>query len=176
MESSTVASNLNFTEFSKQDLVNISEGFGPENFPFLPRNEMLMLDRITGIDPFGGKHGKGHISAEYDISPNKWFFDCHFKNDPIMPGSLGVDGLCQLLGFYLGWLGYQGKGRALGVGETKYLREIDRQTQCIRFSLDVKQIPATSSFHFAIADGKIFCDSKLATRVSRISVGLAAKD
>jgi 3-hydroxyacyl-[acyl-carrier protein] dehydratase/trans-2-decenoyl-[acyl-carrier protein] isomerase len=81
---------------------------------------MLMFDRITSIAEDGGANGKGHILAEFDIRPDLWFFSCHFKGDPVMPGCLGVDALWQLVGFYLGWLGSPGRGRALGVGEVKF--------------------------------------------------------
>ena len=96
-----------------------SELFGPGNAQ-LPLPPMLMFDRITHVSADGGAHGKGRIVAEFDIKPDLWFFSCHFQGDPVMPGCLGVDALWQLLGFFLGWLGAPGKGRALGVGEVKF--------------------------------------------------------
>ena len=111
---------MNQSSFSRQDLLDCSEGklFGEGNSR-LPAPNMLMMDRIVEINADGGEHGKGFIHAELDINPDLWFFDCHFKGDPVMPGCLGLDAMWQLVGFYLGWSGGPGRGRALGVGEVK---------------------------------------------------------
>ena len=108
------------SSFSKEDLLACSRGdmFGPGNSQ-LPAPNMLMMDRVSLITDEGGEFGKGQIIAELDITPDLWFFDCHFPNNPIMPGCLGLDGLWQLTGFNLGWRGWQGRGYALGVGEVK---------------------------------------------------------
>jgi len=108
------------TSFDRDDLLKCARGelFGPGNAQ-LPEPPMLMMDRITDISGDGGAHGKGHVLAEFDITPDLWFFDCHFPGNPIMPGCLGLDGLWQLTGFNLGWRGWQGRGYALGVGEIK---------------------------------------------------------
>ena len=108
------------TSFDKEDLLKCARGelFGPGNAQ-LPAPPMLMMDRITEISADGGLHGKGHVVAEFDITPDLWFFECHFPGNPIMPGCLGLDGLWQLTGFNLGWRGWQGRGYALGVGEVK---------------------------------------------------------
>ena len=109
------------TSFSKEDLLKCARGelFGPGNAQ-LPAPPMLMMDRITEISGDGGLHGKGHVVAEFDITPDLWFFECHFPGNPIMPGCLGLDGLWQLTGFNLGWRGWEGRGYALGVGEVKF--------------------------------------------------------
>ena len=113
------------SSFTKEDLLACSQGelFGPGNSQ-LPAPNMLMMDRIVEISETGGDYDKGYILAELDVKPDLWFFDCHFPGDPVMPGCLGLDALWQMLGFYLGWLGYPGKGRALGVGEIKFVEEI----------------------------------------------------
>ena len=107
--------------YSLEDLIECAKGnmFGPGN-PQLPMPPMLMFDRITDIKKDGGEFNKGLIIAELDINPELWFFDCHFVNDPVMPGCLGLDAMWQLLGFHLGWLGLEGKGRALSVGNVKF--------------------------------------------------------
>ena len=109
------------SSFTFEEILTCSRGemFGPGN-PQLPLPPMLMLDRITEVSEDGGDNGKGHIRAEYDITPERWFFDCHFAGDPVMPGCLGLDALWQMTGFYLGWLGCEGKGRAISVGEIRF--------------------------------------------------------
>ena len=113
------------SSYSYDEIIECGKGnlFGQGNAQ-LPAPPMLMFDRITKVNKDGGVHGKGEITAELDINPDLWFFKCHFLGDPIMPGCLGLDALWQMLGFYLGWLGYPGKGRALGVGEIKFVEEI----------------------------------------------------
>jgi 3-hydroxyacyl-[acyl-carrier protein] dehydratase/trans-2-decenoyl-[acyl-carrier protein] isomerase len=118
--------------YSYEEIIECGKGnlFGPGNAQ-LPAPPMLMFDRITQVNKDGGMHGKGEIIAELDIKPDLWFFECHFLGDPVMPGCLGLDALWQMLGFYLGWLGYPGKGRALGVGEIKFVEEIKPDKQLI---------------------------------------------
>ena len=112
--------------------------FGPGN-PQLPMPPMLMMDRITTINDDGGSEGKGEIIAEFDITPDKWFFDCHFIGDPVMPGCL-VDGLWQLVGFYLGWAGGTGRGRAISVGSVKFSGQIQPSAKLVTFKLDIKRL------------------------------------
>ncbi|HCV02985.1 MAG TPA: bifunctional 3-hydroxydecanoyl-ACP dehydratase/trans-2-decenoyl-ACP isomerase, partial [Pseudoalteromonas sp.] len=111
--------------YTKEELVLCGQGemFGEGNCR-LPSDNMLMMDRIISITADGGEHGKGQIVAELDINPDLWFFDCHFKGDPVMPGCLGLDAMWQLVGFFLGWSGGPGLGRALGVGEVKFTGQI----------------------------------------------------
>jgi 3-hydroxyacyl-[acyl-carrier protein] dehydratase/trans-2-decenoyl-[acyl-carrier protein] isomerase len=116
------------SSYTKEDLLKSSEGgyFGPGNAQ-LPAPPMLMIDRITEISLDGGEFGKGHVVAELDITPRLWFFDCHFLGDPVMPGCLGLDAMWQIVGYWLGWSGSPGKGRAVGVGEVKF-RETSSRT------------------------------------------------
>ncbi|GAB7264321.1 hypothetical protein DZS_08470 [Dickeya ananatis] len=111
--------------YSKEDLFASGRGelFGPQG-PQLPAGNMLMMDRVISMTEDGGLHGKGYVEAELDINPDLWFFGCHFIGDPVMPGCLGLDAMWQLVGFYLGWLGGEGKGRALGVGEVKFTGQV----------------------------------------------------
>ena len=122
-------------KYNYQDLIDCAEGkmFGPGNAK-LPAPPMLMFDRITSITSDGGLFNKGEILAELDIKDNLWFFECHFKGDPVMPGCLGLDAMWQLLGFYLGWLGNPGHGRALGVNEVKFTGEVVKQVKLVNFT------------------------------------------
>ena len=129
------------TSYSKKDLLNIAEGnvYGQENGK-LPKPPMLMIDRILKISEDGGKYGKGSILAELKINPKNWFFDCHFKGDPVMPGCLGLDGFWQLLGFFLSWAGGKGRGRALGVKVLKFKGQVRPYHTKITYEIDIKKI------------------------------------
>ena len=128
------------SSYTKEELIACGHGelFGPGNAQ-LPTDNMLMLDRITHISSEGGNHGKGEIIAELDINPDLWFFSCHFPGDPVMPGCLGLDALWQLGGFFLGWCGGPGRGRALGSGEVKFRGQVTQQTRRVRYRLDLKR-------------------------------------
>jgi 3-hydroxyacyl-[acyl-carrier protein] dehydratase/trans-2-decenoyl-[acyl-carrier protein] isomerase len=119
--------------------VRRGELFGPGNAQ-LPLPPMLMFDRITSIGEDGGEHGKGHVRAELDVRPDLWFFPCHFKGDPVMPGCLGVDALWQMVGFFLGWLGAPGRGRALGVGEVKFADQVLPTVKKVLYGVDLKRV------------------------------------
>lgn len=106
----------------------------------LPLPPMLMVDRITSITDDGGEFGKGRIVAELDIVPNHWFFECHFHNDPVMPGCLGLDAMWQLVGFFLGWLGAPGRGRALGAGEVKFTGQVTPEDRMVTYKIDMKRV------------------------------------
>ena len=123
------------SSFSYEELIECGKSniFGPGNAQ-LPAPPMLMFNRITQVSTTGGKFEKGEIVAEMDVNPELWFFKCHFLGDPIMPGCLGLDALWQMLGFYLGWLGYPGRGRALGVGEIKFVEEVKPDKKLITYS------------------------------------------
>lgn len=146
------------------------ELFGPGN-PQLPAPPMLMIDRITTIEAHGGEHGKGLIIAEFDVKPNNWFFECHFLADPVMPGCLGLDGLWQLTGFFLGWRGLQGRGRALGVGEVKFSAMVTPQVKKLRYRIDFRRV-IDRKLKLGIADGIIEADGELAYTVKDLRVGL----
>ena len=127
--------------FSYEQLIDCANGdlFGKGNAQ-LPSPPMLMFDRITNINETGGVFQKGEIVAELDIKPELWFFDCHFKGDPVMPGCLGLDAMWQLVGFYLGWLEQPGKGRALGVGEVKFTGQVLDTVKKVTYQISIKRL------------------------------------
>lgn len=162
------------SSFSYADLLECAHGrlFGPGNAR-LPLPPMLMFDRITHISETGGANGKGEVDAEFDIKPDLWFFECHFEDDPVMPGCLGMDALWQLLGFTLGWLGGPGSGRALSVGEVKFSGQILPSAKNVRYHLDLKRIISRKLF-LGIADGWVDCDGERVFEAKDIRVGLFA--
>lgn len=167
--------NENFVPQSSYDmdlLVECGYGrlFGPGNAK-LPINEMLMLDRITHISADGGEYGRGQIIAELDIHPDLWFFACHFPGDPVMPGCLGLDALWQLVGFYLGWRGYPGKGRALGAGEVKFTGEILPTNKKVVYDLSISRT-IDRKLVMGIADGTVAVDGKVIYTTKALKVGL----
>jgi 3-hydroxyacyl-[acyl-carrier protein] dehydratase/trans-2-decenoyl-[acyl-carrier protein] isomerase len=134
-----------------------------------------MFDRIAEIMDQGGEHGKGLARAELDVKPDLWFFTCHFKGDPVMPGCLGLDALWQLLGFFLGWIGSPGKGRALGLGEVKFSGEILPTVKKIVYGVDIKRV-VRSKLVLGIADGFLSADGSIIYRAFDIKVGLLRRD
>ena len=164
------------SSYNKDELVacGMGELFGPGNAQ-LPVDNMLMLDRITHISDTGGEHGKGQIVAEFDINPDLWFFGCHFEGDPVMPGCLGLDGMWQLLGFFLGWIGGQGKGRALGVGEVKFSAMVTPAVKKLEYVINLKRV-INRKLVLGMADGIIKADGEIAFTVSDMKVGLFGAD
>jgi len=162
--------------FRYEELLRCAHGklFGPGNAQ-LPLPPMLMFDRITEITEDGGQHGKGHIVAEMDIKPDLWFFGCHFEGDPVMPGCLGVDALWQLLGFFLGWVGGTGKGRALGVGEVKFTGMVVPSVKKVEYVVDCKRI-ILRKLKLAVADGVLKADGEPIYSASDLRVGLFVPD
>ena len=158
--------------YSYEDIIQCGEGklFGPGNAQ-LPLPPMLMFDRITKVDAEGGENGKGVIEAEFDIKPDLWFFDCHFKGDPVMPGCLGLDALWQLLGFYLGWTGAQGSGRAIGLGELKLMEQVLPTTKLVKYVVDIKRV-INRKLVLGIGDGKMYADGQLIYEAKGLKVGL----
>lgn len=148
--------------------------FGPGNAK-LPVNNMLMLDRISSITNDGGEYGRGQIIAELDIKPDLWFFDCHFPGDPVMPGCLGLDALWQLVGFYLGWCGHPGKGRALGAGEVKFAGEILPDAKLVTYDLSISRV-INRKLVMGIADGTVAVDGKVIYTTKALKVGLFTPD
>jgi 3-hydroxyacyl-[acyl-carrier protein] dehydratase/trans-2-decenoyl-[acyl-carrier protein] isomerase len=158
--------------FDYNDLISCAKGkmFGPGN-PQLPLPPMLMCDRITNISDSGGTHDKGIIRAELDINPDLWFFPCHFEGDPVMPGCLGMDALWQLVGFFLGWSGGEGRGRALSVGEVKFTGQILPTNKLVTFEIDMKRV-ILRRLIMGIADGRVICDGDTVFEANDIRVGL----
>jgi len=151
------------------------EMFGPGNAQ-LPAPPMLMFDRIVEINETGGAHQKGYIEAELDINPELWFFACHFIGDPVMPGCLGLDAMWQLVGFYLGWRGNPGRGRALGVGEVKFTGQVTPAVKKVVYKIDMKRV-MSGKLIMGIADGVVEADGKPIYQASGLRVGLFdAKD
>ena len=146
------------------------ELFGPGNAQ-LPAPPMLMVDRVTSITADGGPHGKGQVVAEMDLRPDLWFFECHFPGDPVMPGCLGLDALWQLTGFFLGWLGLPGRGRALGVGEVKFSDMVTPAGKLIRYTVDMKRV-IDRRLKLGIADGTMELDGKVIYVTKDMRVGL----
>lgn len=160
------------SSYTTSELVACGMGdlFGPGNAQ-LPINNMLMLDRITHISSEGGEYGKGEIIAELDISPDLWFFECHFPGDPVMPGCLGLDAMWQLVGFFLGWRGNPGRGRALGSGEVKFTGQILPTAKKVTYAIDVKRV-IERKLVMGIADGKVSVDGKDIYHAKDLRVGL----
>ena len=160
------------TRFLYDDLIACARGdlFGPGN-PQLPLPPMLMLDRITHISDAGGEYGKGQIVAELDINPDLWFFPPHFPGDPVMPGCLGLDALWQMLGFFMGWLGAPGKGRALGVGEVKFTGMVVPTVKKVEYVVNLKRV-ILRKLNLGIADGLLKADGETIYTVADLRVGL----
>ncbi len=165
-----------FNSFTYDQLIECANGilFGKGNAR-LPMPPMLMFDRITNINQKGGNYDKGEIIAELDIKPDLWFFKCHFKDDPVMPGCLGLDAMWQLVGFYLGWLGQPGKGRALGVGEVKFTGQVLKSVKKVTFNISLKKL-ILRKLVLGVADGIMKADGKLIYDVKDMKVGLFTSD
>jgi|TARA_B100001540_G_scaffold302442_1_gene309940 3-hydroxyacyl-[acyl-carrier protein] dehydratase/trans-2-decenoyl-[acyl-carrier protein] isomerase len=159
--------------YSNDELINCANGklFGPGNAK-LPLPPMLMFDRITEINDNKGAFKKGILKAELDIKKDLWFFDCHFKGDPVMPGCLGLDAMWQLVGFYLGWIGNPGKGRALGVGTVKFTGEVLQQVKLVSYEIDMKKIMSPGGTTVGLANGVVFADEKKIYSAENLKVGL----
>ena len=159
--------------YSYDELINCGEGklFGPGNAK-LPLPPMLMFDRITEINDDKGAFKKGLLKAELDIKNDLWFFDCHFKEDPVMPGCLGLDAMWQLVGFYLGWIGNPGKGRALGVGTVKFTGEVLQNVKLVTYEIDMKKIMSPGGTTVGLANGIVLADGKKIYSAENLKVGL----
>jgi len=159
--------------YSYDELISCGKGnlFGEGNAK-LPLPPMLMFDRITEIKKDIGKFKKGFIKAELDIKDNLWFFDCHFKNDPVMPGCLGLDAMWQLVGFYLGWIGEPGKGRALGVNAVKFTGEVLKKAKIATYEINMKRILKKEGAVVGLANGILSADEKIIYTAENLKVGL----
>ena len=159
--------------YSYDELISCGEGklFGPGNAK-LPLPPMLMFDRITEINDDKGAFKKGLLKAELDIKNDLWFFNCHFKEDPVMPGCLGLDAMWQLVGFYLGWIGNPGKGRALGVGTVKFTGEVLQNVKLVTYEIDMKKIMSPGGTTVGLANGVVLADGKKIYSADSLKVGL----
>ena len=158
--------------FTRDQLIACGEGemFGPDNGR-LPLPNMLMMDRITHISDEGGPFGKGQIIAELDITPDLWFFACHFRGDPVMPGCLGLDAMWQLVGFFLVWKKNPGRGRALGVGQVKFTGQVLPSAKLVRYEIDIRRV-MRGKLALVIADGRMLVDGREIYVASDLRVGL----
>ena len=165
--------NMKKNSFSYDELISCANGklFGPGNAK-LPSPPMLMFDRISEIDENKGFFKKGVIKAELDIKEDLWFFDCHFKEDPVMPGCLGLDAMWQLVGFYLGWLGNPGRGRALGVSTVKFTGEVLKNVKIATYEIDMKRILIKGETTVGLANGILYADGKKIYSAENLKVGL----
>jgi 3-hydroxyacyl-[acyl-carrier protein] dehydratase/trans-2-decenoyl-[acyl-carrier protein] isomerase len=163
---------LRKSSFDLQALLACARGelFGPGNAQ-LPLPPMLMFDRITHISDSGGKFDKGEVKAEFEIKPDLWFFNCHFKGDPVMPGCLGLDAMWQLVGFFLGWLGGLGRGRALGVGEVKFTGMVLPSAKMVSYAVDLKRV-VVRKLVMGVGDGVMKVDGKPIYEAKDLRVGL----
>ncbi len=157
--------------FSYKELIKCGNGelFGSDNAQ-LPQPPMLMFDRITHISGEGGKYSKGEIIAELDINPDLWFFKCHFNNDPVMPGCLGLDAMWQLIGFYLGWIGGYGRGRALG-GDIKFTGQVIPNAKKVTYKINLSRVIARK-LYMGVADATMEVDGKIIYDATNLKVGL----
>jgi len=161
------------TSYKYEELIDCGNGklFGPGNAK-LPLPPMLMFDRISKINEKSGAYKKGFIEAELDIKENLWFFECHFKGDSVMPGCLGLDAMWQLVGFYLGWLGNPGKGRALGVNAVKFTGEVLKNVKKATYEIDMKRIIIKEGTAVGLANGILKADGKKIYSAENLKVGL----
>lgn len=162
--------------YNYEELLACGRGelFGPGNAQ-LPKPPMLMFDRIVTINEDGGEFGKGQMIAELDVNPDLWFFECHFQNDPVMPGCLGLDAVWQMVGFYLGWMGGPGRGRALGAGEVKFTGQILPDVKLVRYEVDLKRVISRRLF-MGIADSRVLADGEVIYVANDLRVGLFAPE
>ena len=160
------------SNYNRDELILCGKGemFGAGNAQ-LPLPPMLMFDRIVEINENGGKYGKGEIIAELEVAPDLWFFDCHFQGDPVMPGCLGVDAMWQLVGFFLGWMGGPGKGRALGAGEVKFTGQVTPKCKLVKYRVDMKRV-MMRRLVMGIADAEMEVDDRVIYTAKDLRVGL----
>ena len=161
------------SSYSKNELIDCSNGilFTKPGDGRLPSDNMLMFDEIVDINDSGGEFNKGSVVANLNINPDLWFFDCHFKEDPVMPGCLGLDAMWQLLGFYLLWSGLPGIGRALGAEKVKFFGQVLPNAKLVRYELDIKRVINRGAV-LGLANGKMFVDDRQIYSAEKLKVGL----
>ena len=167
-----IAHNQRKSSYTYDELLECGHArmFGPGNAQ-LPLPPMLMFDRVIDINSTGGHYDKGQIVAELDVTSDLWFFGCHFEGDPVMPGCLGLDAMWQLVGFYLGWAGSPGRGRALGAGEVKFTGQVTPKNRLITYRIDMKRV-IQRKLNMGIADGIMEVDGRVIYSASSLRVGL----
>ena len=163
------------SSFEYEDLLACGRGELFHEGPQLPLPPMLMFDRISEIAEAGGEYGKGLMRAVLNVRPDLWFFPCHFKGDPVMPGCLGLDALWQMVGFFLGWVGASGRGRALGLGELKLSGQVLPNVREIVYGIEIKRV-MRSKLVLGIADGWLSADGAVVYRASDLKVALFKED
>lgn len=163
---------LRQSSYTREELIEAGEleTFGPGNAR-LPLPNMLMFDRIMHIDDTGGRYNKGEMHAELDIDPSLWFFQCHFREDPVMPGCLGLDAMWQLIGYYLAWIGGAGRGRALGVGEVKFQGQVLPESKLVTYRLDMKRV-IKRKLVMGVGDAEMDVDGRTIYQATNLRVGL----
>lgn len=169
---SGVAAPPRLSSFTREQLIACGEGdlFGPDT-PRLPTGPMLMFDRITRISQHGGAHGHGEVRAELDVDPSLWFFDCHFRGDPVMPGCLGLDAMWQLIGFFLAWGGHRGLGRALGVDQVRFFGQVLPHVQRVTYQIDIRRV-IVRKLVMVTGDGSLIADGEPIYSAQGLRVGL----
>lgn len=160
------------SSYSYEDLIACGHGklFGPGNAR-LPLPPMLMFDRILRISETGGANDKGEIVAELDVNPDLWFFNCHFEDDPVMPGCLGLDAMWQMVGFFLGWMGLPGRGRAISTGSIKLKGQVLPSVKKVTWNMDIRRV-INRRLILGVADGKMFADGEIVYEAEDLRVGL----
>lgn len=160
------------SSYNREELLECGQGrlFGPDK-PRLPTPNMLMFDRVTHISETGGAYDRGQVIAELDVTPDLWFFGCHFVGDPVMPGCLGLDAMWQLLGFYLAWTNHTGRGRALGCGAVKFFGQVLPEAKIVTYTLDIKRL-INRKLVMGIADSSLAVDGTQIYTASDLKVGL----
>ena len=158
--------------YDKEDVLRAGRGelFYPDSAK-LPLPNMLMADRVVAVNETGGRYGKGEVIAELDIHPDLWFFKCHFQDDPVMPGCLGLDATWQFTGFFLAWQGFKGKGRALGVDQVKFVGQVLPTNKVVRYHVHVKRV-INRKLVMALADGQVFVDDREIYTMDNMKVGI----
>lgn len=158
--------------YDKEDVLRAGRGelFHPESAK-LPLPNMLMADRVVAVNETGGRYGKGEVIAELDIHPDLWFFKCHFQDDPVMPGCLGLDATWQFTGFFLAWQGFKGKGRALGVDQVKFVGQVLPTNKVVRYHVHIKRV-INRKLVMALADGQVFVDDREIYTMDNMKVGI----
>lgn len=158
--------------YGKEDMLRAGRGelFLPDSAK-LPLPNMLMADRVIEINETGGRYGKGEVIAELDIHPDLWFFKCHFQDDPVMPGCLGLDATWQFTGFFLAWQGHTGRGRALGVDEVKFVGQVLPTSKTVRYHIHIKRV-INRKLVMAISDGQVFVDDREIYTMNSMRVGI----